>query len=171
MLSMREIPDPSRTGPKDAADATRAGRETHHDYVRHGTTTLFAALEIATARSRLMQAAARHKSSWFSAPPRRGTRPTAALIMDNYAAHKHRRSKPGWRRTRAFTSTSPRPQVVAQPRRGLVRDHRTPSHPPRHLRLRPRPHDQDPGLRRRLDDTDNPSCDQDRRPDPQESRP
>jgi hypothetical protein len=27
---------------------TRAGREAHHDCIRHGTTTLFAALEIAT---------------------------------------------------------------------------------------------------------------------------
>ena len=29
--------------------------------------------------------------------------------MDNYAAHKHPRSRPGSRRTRGSTSTSPRP--------------------------------------------------------------
>ena len=35
-------------------------------------------------------------------------------------------------------------RVVVQPRRDLVRDHRTPSHPPWHLRLGPRADDQDP---------------------------
>ena len=35
-------------------------------------------------------------------------------------------------------------RIVAEPGRGLVRHHRTPSHPPRHLPLGPRPDDQDP---------------------------
>jgi hypothetical protein len=46
----QEIPDPSHgPDPEDAADATGQAEKRTHDYARHGTTTLFAALEIATA--------------------------------------------------------------------------------------------------------------------------
>ena len=59
------------------------------------------------------------------------------LVMDNYAAHKHPKVK-DWL---AAQPADPRPlhpdlRVLAEPGRGLVRDHRTPSHPPRHLHLR-----------------------------------
>jgi transposase len=67
-----------------------------HDYVRHGTTTLFAALEVATG---LVTAALkpRHRHSEFlaflqqiaRAYPDTGDGGTLHLIMDNYAAHKH----------------------------------------------------------------------------------
>jgi len=63
-----------------------------HDYVRHGTTTLFAALEIATG---LVTAALkpRHRHSEFLAFLKQVARAYPGvelhLVMDNYAAHKH----------------------------------------------------------------------------------
>jgi len=63
-----------------------------HDYVRHGTSTLFAALEIATGQ---VTAACkpRHRHQEFLAFLKQVTRVYPGgelhLIMDNYAAHKH----------------------------------------------------------------------------------
>jgi hypothetical protein len=47
----REVPDPG-AGPDraDPADATGLPEQAHHDYRRNGTTTLFAALEVATGK-------------------------------------------------------------------------------------------------------------------------
>ena len=65
-----------------------------HDYVRHGTTTLFAALEIATGKVTGL-CKSRHRHQEFLAflkhlarayPDRDGTE--LHLVMDNYAAHK-----------------------------------------------------------------------------------
>ncbi len=64
-----------------------------HDYVRHGTTTLFAALDIATGRV-LTQCKQRHRHQEFlqflrhidaSVPKKLDVH----LIVDNYATHKH----------------------------------------------------------------------------------
>ena len=63
-----------------------------HDYVRHGTTTLFAALEIATGRVE-QTCLPRHRHQEFlaflkqvaKAYPRRKLH----LVVDNYATHKH----------------------------------------------------------------------------------
>jgi len=63
-----------------------------HDYVRHGTSTLFTALEIATGQ---VTAACRprHRHQEFLAFLRQVARAYPAgqlhLVMDNYAAHKH----------------------------------------------------------------------------------
>jgi transposase len=63
-----------------------------HDYVRHGTTTLFAALEIATGT---VTAAVkpRHRHQEFLAFLKQVARAypdqELHLVMDNYAAHKH----------------------------------------------------------------------------------
>ena len=67
-----------------------------HDYVRHGTSTLFAALEIATGQ---VTAACkpRHRHQEFLAflrqvartYPEDGSGTELHLVMDNYAAHKH----------------------------------------------------------------------------------
>ncbi len=63
-----------------------------HDYVRHGTTTLFAALEIATGQ---VTAACkpRHRHQEFLAFLKQVARAYPEgelhLVMDNYAAHKH----------------------------------------------------------------------------------
>ena len=57
--------------------------------------------------------------------------------MDNYAAHKHPEVK-AWlaANPRIHVHFTPTSRVLDEPGRGLVRHHRTPSHPPRHLRLR-----------------------------------
>ncbi len=64
-----------------------------HDYVRHGTTTLFAALDVATGAV-FTECKPRHRHQEFLAFLRRldGAIPEeleAHLIVDNYATHKH----------------------------------------------------------------------------------
>ena len=63
-----------------------------HDYVRHGTTTLFAALEIATGRITGV-CKNRHRHQVFLAFLKHVARAypdgELHLVMDNYAAHKH----------------------------------------------------------------------------------
>lgn len=62
-----------------------------HDYVRHGTTTLFAALEVATGK--VLDACYprnRHEEFLNSfARSRRPTRASNCTSCDNYATHKH----------------------------------------------------------------------------------
>ena len=86
-----------------------------HDDVRHGTSTLFAALEVATGK---VTAACkpRHRHGEFlaflkqiaRAYPDTGDGGTLHLIMDNYAAHKH----PA---VRAWLAANPRIQVHFTP--------------------------------------------------------
>ena len=64
-----------------------------HDYVRHGTTTLFAALDIANGQV-LTQCRARHRHQEFLGflKPIEANVPSDLdlhLVVDNYAAHKH----------------------------------------------------------------------------------
>ena len=64
-----------------------------HDYIRHGTTTLFAALDIATGKV-LGQCTQRHRHQEFLAFLRLIERETPAeldihLVLDNYATHNH----------------------------------------------------------------------------------
>lgn len=64
-----------------------------HDYVRHGTTTLFAALDIASGQV-LTRTASRHRHQEFLAFLRQidASVPPALdvhLVADNYATHKH----------------------------------------------------------------------------------
>jgi hypothetical protein len=64
-----------------------------HDYLRHGTTTLFAALEVATGRISANACYPRHTNTEFlaflkqvaKAHPRVGLH----VICDNYATHTH----------------------------------------------------------------------------------
>jgi len=133
-----------------------------HDYVRHGTTTLFAALEIATGK---VTAAVkpRHRHQEFLAflkQVERGYRHVLDdkgnplelhLVMDNYAAHKAPAVK-------AWLAANPRVVCHFTPTHAScmnlprsVLPHRTPSHPPRRLRLRQGPQREDPGLHRRLE--------------------
>ncbi len=88
-----------RTGPILPLQPGLADRRSH-DYVRHGTSTLFAALEIATGQ---VTAACkpRHRHQEFlaflkqvaRAYPDDGTGRQLHLVMDNYAAHKHSAGK------------------------------------------------------------------------------
>jgi transposase len=63
-----------------------------HDYVRHGTTTLFAALDIATGKV-TSRCQGRHRHEEFLIFLRQVARAYPVvelhLVMDNYAAHKH----------------------------------------------------------------------------------
>ena len=63
-----------------------------HDYRRHGTTTLFAALEIATGKV-TARCQDRHRHQEFLVFLRQVTRAypdvELHLVLDNYAAHKH----------------------------------------------------------------------------------
>jgi transposase len=80
-----------RTQPVRRVGLDRPEQRTH-DYVRHGTTTLFAALEVATGRV-IDQCTSRHRHQEFlvflkqvaRAYPRRQLH----VICDNYATHKH----------------------------------------------------------------------------------
>jgi transposase len=67
-----------------------------HDYIRHGTSTLFAALNVATGKV-TARMAPRHRHQEFltflrqvtRAYPDTGDRTELHLVMDNYSAHKH----------------------------------------------------------------------------------
>ena len=68
-----------------------------HNYIRHGTTTLFAALDVATG-SVMTQCRRRHRHQEFLAFLRHIDRNVPAdldvhLIVDNYATHKHAKVK------------------------------------------------------------------------------
>lgn len=68
-----------------------------HDYVRHGTTTLFAALEVANGQV-LSQCKARHRHQEFLQFLRHIDANVPAdldvhLILDNYSTHKHAKVK------------------------------------------------------------------------------
>jgi transposase len=147
-----------------------------HDYVRYGTTTLFAALEIATGKVTGL-CKNRHRHQEF-----------LAFLKHVARSYPRRRAAPGdgqlrrpqTRRDPHLASGQPQDpgplhpnlRVMAEPGRGLVRNHRTPSHPPRHLPLRPRPHDQDPSIHRRLERPQAPvHLDQDRRRRPGQNQP
>ena len=126
-----------------------------HDYVRHGTTSLFAALEVATGK--VTDACYdRHTNVEFldflKLVAKTYPRVNLHVVADNYATHKHPTVK-AWlannpRITMHYTPTS---RVVAQSRRGLLRDHHPAGHPPRHLHLRQRPHHRHRDFHRRLE--------------------
>ena len=93
-----------RTQPGLPMKKGRAGTMTH-DYKRHGTTTLFAALNVldGTVIGRNMQ---RHRHQEFIRflNAIEGEVPAGKIvhaILDNYAAHKHPKVRHGWRAIRA----------------------------------------------------------------------
>jgi transposase len=164
-----------RTQPMLPMQPGRPARHTH-DYVRHGTTTLFAALEVATGQ---VTAACkpRHRHQEFLTFLKQVARAypdqPLHLVMDNYAAHKRIE-------VRDWLAENPRIQVhftpdlgvLAQPGRSVVRDHRAPGHPPRHLPQRARPDHRDLHLHHRLEQPSPPlRLDQNRQRHPQKSQP
>ena len=77
-----------------------------HDYVRHGTTTLFAALDVATGVV-FTECKARHRHQEFLSFLRRLDECMPQdldvhLIVDNYATHKHPKVKAWLRRHKRF---------------------------------------------------------------------
>ena len=102
-----------RTQPGLPLKRGRAGTMTH-DYKRHGTTTLFAALEVATGRI-IRDCMPRHRHQEFLKFMRQLVRtvpkPLAIhVILDNYQTHKHPKVKAWLARNRRvhfhFTPTS-----------------------------------------------------------------
>jgi transposase len=88
----RQIQALDRTQPGLPLKRGRAGTMTH-DYVRHGTTTLFAALDVATG-SVVHECMPRHRHQEFLRFLRRIDASVAAerdihVILDNYGTHKH----------------------------------------------------------------------------------
>ena len=89
----RKVPDPAleRTQPLRPVAPGRVERRTHDD-VRHGPTTLFAALEVATGRV-TDACQPRHRHSEFLAflrlVARAYPRRQLHVVVDNYATHKH----------------------------------------------------------------------------------
>jgi transposase len=85
-----------------------------HDYVRHGTTTLFAALEIATGKV-TASVKPRHRHQEFLAFLKQVAKAypddELHLVMDNYAAHKRAE-------VRDWLAASPRIQVHFTPTSG-----------------------------------------------------
>ena len=68
-----------------------------HDYIRHGTTTLFAALDVATGQV-LAQCSRRHRHQEFLRFLNHIDKSVPAdldvhLVVDNYATHKHQKVK------------------------------------------------------------------------------
>ena len=147
-----------------------------HDYVRHGTTTLFAALEVATGK--VTDACyARHTHAEFLAflkqVAKAYPRVKLHIVCDNYATHKHPKVQ-AWlaKNPRITHALHPDLGVVAEHGGDLLRHHHPPSHPPRHLHLRQGPHRRDRDLHRRLERTlPTVRLDQDRRRDPHQSPP
>ena len=109
-----------------------------HDYKRHGTTTLFAALDVASGKV-IGACMDRHRHQEFLRFLRTIDRNTSKnldlhLIADNYATHKHPKVKAWLERHPRFPSAlHANFSVMAQSGRTLLRpDHRG-SHPTRRL--------------------------------------
>ena len=119
-----------------------------HDYKRNGTTTLFAALEVATGKV-TDQCYDRHGKAEFldflkkvaKAYPRRQLH----VVLDNYHTHKHDEIN-AWlaKNPRVHAALHPDLRVLAQPRRGVLRDHHPTGHPARILRQRQGTRHRDP---------------------------
>jgi transposase len=102
-----------RTQPLLPLRPGQAERRTH-DYVRNGTTSLFAALEVAAGRviGKSSHATARSSSASFSTRSRPTCRPISTCISCWTTRRPTRRSSSatGWPSGPAITSTSPRPR-------------------------------------------------------------
>jgi putative transposase len=110
------------------------------NYVRHGTTTLFAALDIANGQI-FTQCKLRHRHQEFLSFLRHieenvPQQMDIHLVVDNYGAHKHAKVR-AWvaRRPRFPRSLHTDLFLLAQPSRALVRTHHAESYPPRFLQL------------------------------------
>ncbi len=133
------------------------GRAERHgfEYYRHGTLSLYAALNTANGRVH-GKTAARHTSREFVAFLNEVValcplRQRIHIILDNLSAHKTQAVRDFLQRTSASpVSLHPHLLVLAQPGRDLVRQDRTRRHRARHLHLGLRSSSQAPPLHQRL---------------------
>ena len=142
-----------------------------HDYKRNGTTTLFAALEVATGKV-TDQCYDRHGKAEFldflkkvaKAYPRRRAARRAGQLPHPQARRDQRLAG---QEPQGDTALHPDLRVLAQPGRGVLRDHHPTGHPARILRQRQGTRHRDQRLHRRLERPLPPvHLDQDRRRDP-----
>jgi transposase len=81
-----------------------------HDYVRHGTTNLFAALNVGTGEV-FGECRSSRDGDTFLAFLKKAVKPHAGkeihVVLDNLSTHTTPEVQAGWRRTRMFNSTSP----------------------------------------------------------------
>jgi transposase len=113
-----------RTQPGLPPKRGRCGTMTH-DYKRHGTTTLFAALNVldGSVIGRCMQRHRHQESSASSTPSRRRSRPAnwCTPLSTTTPPTSNRRCGSGWRGTRADLPFHANFRVLAQRGRGLLR--------------------------------------------------
>jgi hypothetical protein len=112
-----------RTPPRLPMKRGRCGTTTD-DYKRHGTTTLFAALDVVEGLV-IGQSVARHRHQefiWFLDTNNRETpaAPELHLIVDNYVTHKHPKVRAWLERHPRFHYTSRDLGFLAQRGRGLL---------------------------------------------------
>lgn len=126
-----------------------------HDYVRHGTTTLFAALEVATGKvTDACYPRHRHEEFLCFLKHLAKTYPRVQLhiVVDNYAAHIHPAVQ-AWlaKNPRIHDALHSDLEVLAEHGRNLLRHRHAASDPSRHLHKRQGPHRRDRELHRRLE--------------------
>jgi transposase len=143
-----------------------------HDYERHGTSSLFAALN-ATSGKVIRSLHARHRAVEFKKFLIKIEHEVPAeldvhLILDNYSTHKTPRDQELADPTPTLPpALHPHRSELDQPRRALVRRTHRPQTTPRHTPLRRRAQRRHPRLGRTLEREPQPlRLDQNRRPDP-----
>ena len=109
------------------------------DYTRHGTTSLFAALEVAT-RKVVDACYTRHRHQEFVKFLRQVAKAyplvTLHIVCDNYATHKHENVQKWLRRQAHHVALHADLGQLAESGRGVLHRHHSPGDPPWQLRFR-----------------------------------
>ncbi|WP_329325153.1 transposase [[Kitasatospora] papulosa] len=117
-----------------------------HDYVRHGTTNLFAALNVVTGDV-IGECRPSRNAVNFLAFLKKAVKPHAGkeihVFLDNLSTHTGREGMAGEEPARPLP-LHPRRVFLDQPDRDLVRNTDPPVDPPRHVLQRERPHQAGP---------------------------
>ena len=96
-----------------------------HDYKRNGTTSLFAALDIATGtvigQCHRATAARSSGSSWITSRPTVPPDLDIHIVMDDYSTHKTKAVRDWFARRPRWHVHFSRPRLMAQPGRALLR--------------------------------------------------
>ena len=112
-----------------------------HDYIRHGTTSLFAALEVASGKV-IGKCQRRHRSQEFlkfleEVDRQLPARAAVHLVMDNYGTRKTSRKVKRWfARHQGYRLLYSHQRQLAEPSRTILWSAYRQTHPARHLRQR-----------------------------------